>query len=406
MSKPRAVVIVLDSLGIGASQDADKYGDTGADTLGHIAEHCNQGKADNAFRQGQLRIPNLQRWGLAEAAKESRKKALPIDNTTIVEGAYGFAQEVSVGKDTPSGHWEICGLPVPFEWGLFPNINPCFPKDLLHELIQHGKLKGTLANCHASGTQVIQEYGEAHIRSGKPICYTSADSVFQIAAHEEHFGLKRLYDLCDVARKLVDPLNIGRVIARPFVGNISDGFQRTENRRDLTTPPHAPTLLDAVQASGSSVIAIGKISDIFAQQGISHSVKAPTNSKIVDALIEQMKKVDEGLLFANLVDFDSVFGHRRDVAGYAQAIEAFDSRLPEIESLMRPNDLVLITADHGCDPTWPGTDHTREYVPVLFNGPNVSQSNLGKRASFADMGATIAAHLNTCKLDHGTVCQL
>ena len=406
MSKPRAVVIVLDSLGIGASQDADKYGDTGADTLGHIAEHCNQGKADNAFRQGQLRIPNLQRWGLAEAAKESRKKALPIDNTTIVEGAYGFAQEVSVGKDTPSGHWEICGLPVPFEWGLFPNINPCFPKDLLHELIQHGKLKGTLANCHASGTQIIQEYGEAHIRSGKPICYTSADSVFQIAAHEEHFGLKRLYDLCDVARKLVDPLNIGRVIARPFVGNTSDGFQRTENRRDLTTPPHAPTLLDAVQASGSSVIAIGKISDIFAQQGISHSVKAPTNSKIVDALIEQMKKVDEGLLFANLVDFDSVFGHRRDVAGYAQAIEAFDSRLPEIESLMRPNDLVLITADHGCDPTWPGTDHTREYVPVLFNGPNVSQSNLGKRASFADMGATIAAHLNTCKLDHGTVCQL
>ena len=406
MSKPRAVVIVLDSLGIGASQDADKYGDTGADTLGHIAEHCNQGKADNAFRQGQLRIPNLQRWGLAEAAKESRKKALPIDNTTIVEGAYGFAQEVSVGKDTPSGHWEICGLPVPFEWGLFPNINPCFPKDLLHELIQHGKLKGTLANCHASGTQIIQEYGEAHIRSGKPICYTSADSVFQIAAHEEHFGLKRLYDLCDVARKLVDPLNIGRVIARPFVGNTSDGFQGTENRRDLTTPPHAPTLLDAVQASGSSVIAIGKISDIFAQQGISHSVKAPTNSKIVDALIEQMKKVDEGLLFANLVDFDSVFGHRRDVAGYAQAIEAFDSRLPEIESLMRPNDLVLITADHGCDPTWPGTDHTREYVPVLFNGPNVSQSNLGKRASFADMGATIAAHLNTCKLDHGTVCQL
>tara|TARA_B100000768_G_scaffold174430_1_gene184712 strand:- start:1541 stop:2761 length:1221 start_codon:yes stop_codon:yes gene_type:complete len=406
MSKPRAVVIVLDSLGIGASQDADKYGDTGADTLGHIAEHCNQGKADNAFRQGQLRIPNLQRWGLAEAAKESRKKALPIDNTTIVEGAYGFAQEVSVGKDTPSGHWEICGLPVPFEWGLFPNINPCFPKDLLHELIQHGKLKGTLANCHASGTQVIQEFGEAHIRSGKPICYTSADSVFQIAAHEEHFGLKRLYDLCDIARKLVDPLNIGRVIARPFVGNTSDGFQRTANRRDLTTPPHAPTLLDAVQASGSSVIAIGKISDIFAQQGITHSVKAPTNSKIVDALIEQMKTVDEGLLFANLVDFDSVFGHRRDVAGYAQAIEAFDARLPEIESLMRPNDLVLITADHGCDPTWPGTDHTREHVPVLFNGPNVSQLNLGKRASFADMGATIAAHLNTCKLDHGIACQL
>ena len=406
MSKPRAVVIVLDSLGIGASQDAEKYGDTGADTLGHIAEYCNQGKADNAFRQGPLRIPNLQRWGLAEAAKNSRKRALPIDENATVEGAYGFAQEVSVGKDTPSGHWEICGLPVPFEWGLFPNKKPCFPEDLLHELIHRGKLKGTLANCHASGTEVIQEFGEEHMRSGKPICYTSADSVFQIAAHEEHFGLQRLYDLCDVARKLVDPLNIGRVIARPFVGNTRDDFQRTSNRKDLTTPPHAPTLLDAVQASGSPVIAIGKISDIFAQQGISHSVKAPSNSKIVDALIEQMKIVDEGLLFANLVDFDSVFGHRRDVAGYAQAIEAFDSRLPEIESILRPNDLVLITADHGCDPTWPGTDHTREYVPVLFNGPNVSPSNLGKRSSFADMGATLAAHLNTRKLEHGVPCKL
>ena len=187
MSKPRAVVIVLDSLGIGASQDADKYGDTGADTLGHIAEHCHQGKADNAFRSGQLRIPNLQRWGLGEAAKNSRNTALPIDEKGTVEGAYGFAQEVSVGKDTPSGHWEICGLPVLFEWGLFPNINPCFPEDLLQKLIKNGKLEGTLANCHASGTQVIQEFGEAHIRSGKPICYTSADSVFQIAAHEEHF---------------------------------------------------------------------------------------------------------------------------------------------------------------------------------------------------------------------------
>lgn len=406
MSKRRAVVIVLDSLGIGASQDADKYGDTGADTLGHIAEYCTQGKADNAFRKGPLRIPNLQRWGLAEAAKNSRNKALPIEEKATVEGAYGFAQEVSLGKDTPSGHWEMCGLPVSFEWGLFPNINPCFPEDLLHDLIKKGKLKGTLANCHASGTEVIQEFGEEHMRSGKPICYTSADSVFQIAAHEEHFGLQRLYDLCDVARKLVDPLNIGRVIARPFVGNTHDDFQRTPNRKDLTTPPHAPTLLDAVQASGSPVIAIGKISDIFAQQGISHSVKAPSNSKIVDALIEQMKNVDEGLLFANLVDFDSVFGHRRDVAGYAQAIEAFDARLPEIEALMRPNDLVLITADHGCDPTWPGTDHTREYVPVLFNGHNVSQLNLGKRASFADMGATIAAHLNTRKLNHGVACQL
>ena len=406
MSKPRAIIIVLDSLGIGASQDADKYGDSGSDTLGHIAEYCHQGKADNEFRRGPLQIPNLQRWGLAEAAKDSREKDLPLDDNIIVEGAYGYAQEVSVGKDTPSGHWEICGLPVLFEWGLFPYEKPCFPEDLLNDIINQGELKGTLANCHASGTQVIKEFGVEHIKSGKPICYTSADSVFQIAAHEEYFGLQRLYDLCDIARKVLDPFNIGRVIARPFIGNTPDDFQRTPNRKDLTTPPHAPTLLDVVKASGSPVISIGKISDIFAQRGISHSVKAPSNSRIVDALLKQMANVDEGLLFANLVDFDSVYGHQRDVAGYAQAIEEFDSRLPEIESILRPNDLVLITADHGCDPTWRGTDHTREYVPVLFNGPKVSKTNLGKRTSFADMGATIAAHLNTRKLDYGVACKL
>jgi phosphopentomutase len=406
VSKPRAIIIVLDSLGIGASQDADKYGDSGSDTLGHIAEYCHQGKADNEFRRGPLQIPNLQRWGLAEAAKDSREKDLPLDDNIIVEGAYGYAQEVSVGKDTPSGHWEICGLPVLFEWGLFPYEKPCFPEDLLNDIINQGELKGTLANCHASGTQVIKEFGVEHIKSGKPICYTSADSVFQIAAHEEYFGLQRLYDLCDIARKVFDPFNIGRVIARPFIGNTPDDFQRTPNRKDLTTPPHAPTLLDVVKASGSPVISIGKISDIFAQRGISHSVKAPSNSRIVDALLKQMANVDEGLLFANLVDFDSVYGHQRDVAGYAQAIEEFDSRLPEIESILRPNDLVLITADHGCDPTWRGTDHTREYVPVLFNGPKVSKTNLGKRTSFADMGATIAAHLNTRKLDYGIACKL
>ena len=406
MSKPRAIIIVLDSLGIGASQDADKYGDSGSDTLGHIAEYCHQGKADNEFRRGPLQIPNLQRWGLAEAAKDSREKDLPLDEKIAAEGAYGYAQEVSVGKDTPSGHWEICGLPVLFEWGLFPYEKPCFPEDLLNDIINQGELKGTLANCHASGTQVIKEFGVEHIKSGKPIFYTSADSVFQIAAHEEYFGLQRLYDLCDIARKVLDPFNIGRVIARPFIGNTPDDFQRTPNRKDLTTPPHAPTLLDVVKASGSPVISIGKISDIFAQRGISHSVKAPSNSRIVDALIKQMANVDEGLLFANLVDFDSVYGHQRDVAGYAQAIEEFDSRLPEIESILRPNDLVLITADHGCDPTWRGTDHTREYVPVLFNGPKVSKTNLGKRTSFADMGATIAAHLNTRKLDYGIACKL
>jgi phosphopentomutase len=401
----RSIILVLDSLGLGSTEDSHLYGDTGADTLGHIIESCDSDSANNSERNGPLVIPNLIRWGLGEAAIASRKKPLPISRVEP-QGAFGYAKEVSAGKDTPSGHWEICGLPVPFEWGTFPKTENCFPESLLLSLIKEGKIDGTLANKHASGTQVIEEFGQEHIDSGFPICYTSADSVFQIAAHEEHFGLDRLYELCTVAKRLVDPLEITRVIARPFTGNSKDGFERTANRKDLTTPPNGPTLLDNIQDGGGDVISVGKIGDIFSNQGVSYTVKAANNMGLVDQLLSEMKKVNEGLIFVNLVDFDTKFGHRRDVAGYALALEQFDARIPEIESQLTSNDLVLITADHGCDPTWPGNDHTRENVPVVFYGQSIKNNNLGERESFCDMGQTIAQHLEIEPLLHGKACNL
>ena len=401
----RAIILVLDSLGLGSSEDSHLYGDTGSDTLGHIIEACDSDKGNNSERNGPLMIPNLIRWGLGEAAIASRKKPLPIPRVEP-QGAFGYAKEVSAGKDTPSGHWEICGLPVPFEWGTFPKTENCFPESLLRDLINQGSIGGTLANKHASGTQVIEEFGQEHINSGFPICYTSADSVFQIAAHEEHFGLDRLYELCTIAKLLVDPLEITRVIARPFTGNSKDGFERTANRKDLTTPPNGPTLLDNIQDGGGDVISVGKIGDIFSNQGVSYTVKAPNNMGLVDQLLSEMKKVNEGLIFVNLVDFDTKFGHRRDVAGYALALEQFDARIPEIESKLTSKDLVLITADHGCDPTWPGNDHTREHVPVVFYGKSIKNNNLGERESFCDMGQTIAHHLEIEPLLHGEACNL
>jgi len=401
----RAIILVLDSLGLGSSADAHRYGDKGSDTLGHIAEACADGNADNSHRQGPLNIPNLLRWGLGAAANASRGKPLPV-TSVAPQGAYGYAREVSVGKDTPSGHWEICGLPVPFEWGTFPSQENCFPASLLQNLITQGQIGGTLANKHASGTEVIKEFGVEHLETGFPICYTSADSVFQIAAHEQTFGLERLYELCKVAKRLVDPLDITRVIARPFIGTCSDNFERTANRRDLTTPPNGLTLLDFIQDAGGQVVSVGKIADIFSNQGVSYTVKGSDNMALIDQLLSQMKLTKEGLIFVNLVDFDTKFGHRRDVAGYALALEQLDKRIIEIENLLSNDDLVLITADHGCDPTWPGSDHTREHVPVVFYGNLVKNNNLGERSSFADMGQTIANHLEIDPLPYGKSCQL
>ncbi|HVJ32023.1 MAG TPA: phosphopentomutase [Terriglobia bacterium] len=405
----RGVILVMDSFGIGATADAARFGDTGADTLGHIAEACAAGKADRpGIRQGPLRLPNLTRLGLARAAAGSAgHPPAGLDATAPVQAAYGYAAEVSSGKDTPSGHWEIAGLPVTFDWGVFPKTQPSFPKDLTDALIRACDLPGILGNCHASGTDIIRALGAEHIRTGKPICYTSADSVFQIAAHETHFGLQRLYDMCKVAKKLTEPLNVARVIARPFIGETADDFTRTANRKDLTTPPHGDTLLTRLVAEGGKVVAIGKIADIYAYGGISSKIAAGDNMALFDATLAAVKTAgDRTLIFANLVDFDMLYGHRRDIAGYAAALEALDRRLPELEALLQPDDIVLVTADHGCDPTWHGSDHTREHVPMLWFGPKVKPRDLGLRASFADMGQTLAAHFDIKPLAYGTACRL
>ena len=400
---PRAFIIMLDSFGLGATPDAEKYGDEGADTLRHIAEYCAQGKADKqGVRQGPLNLPNLTRLGLNEAAKISKGISIPgFDESIPVTGAYGCAAELSLGKDTQSGHWEMAGVPVLFEWGYFPPHYPSFPKELLDELIRRTGLPGVLGNKHASGTDIIEELGVQHQETGKPIVYTSADSVFQIAAHEESFGLQRLYDVCEVTRELVDQYNIGRVIARPFVG-APGNYRRTGNRHDYATPPPSPTLLDDLVKAGGTVIAIGKVADIYANQGISKSVKADGNEALFKAFMQEAKLApDHSIVFVNLVDFDMLYGHRRDVTGYAKALEDLDSWLPAFERELRVDDMVVITADHGCDPTWLGSDHTREYVPVIAFGPAIKAQAVGKRESFADIGQSIASHLRLPPLKFG-----
>ncbi|MBA2653561.1 MAG: phosphopentomutase [Gammaproteobacteria bacterium] len=397
----RVVVLLLDSFGIGASQDADKYGDKGANTLGHILDYCKLStSAQKRKSHGPLRIPHLSQLGLLAALSESIGG--PPD-TSLYNARYGYGVELSYGKDTPSGHWEICGVPVLFDWGYFDATYPSFPQSLTDAFIEETGVIGILGNRHASGTQIIDEFGQEHIRSDKPIVYTSGDSVFQIAAHEESFGLDRLYHLCEVARRLVDPFNIGRVIARPFSGEPGH-FYRTGNRRDYSLPPPAPTLLDKLKSAGGEVIAIGKTADIFAHQGITQEIKAVGNMKIFDATLDALTSApDRSLIFANFVDFDSSYGHRRDVEGYAAALEEFDQRLPEINGLLTSEDIVVITADHGCDPTWPGSDHTREHIPILVYGPGVkSPGSIGKRITFADIGQSLASHLNLPALKYGT----
>jgi phosphopentomutase len=399
----RAMIVVMDSVGIGAGPDAAAYGDEGSDTVGHIAEACVAGEADSPARQGPLHVPNLVELGLAAASQLATGRELAgVKAGGCSPLHFGCATEQSRGKDTPSGHWEIAGVPVRFEWGYFPRTQPCFPAELTERLVEEAGLPGILGNRHASGTDIIEELGELHLQTGQPICYTSADSVFQIAAHEQAFGLQRLYDVCAVARRLVDPWNIGRVIARPFVGTCSRDFKRTSHRRDLAVPPPEPTLLDVAAAAGRDVVSIGKIDDIFAHRGTGRNKRGDGNGALFDCMLEGWADLsDGGLLFANFVDFDTVFGHRRDVAGYAAALEAFDARLPELLSRLKSDDLAIITADHGCDPTWSGNDHTREQIPVLVRGGRRSAA-IGSRRGFADIGATVARHLEFPPLAHGT----
>ncbi len=400
----RGIILVMDSFGIGGAEDAADFGDSGADTLGHIAEACAGGRGDRAgLRAGALRLPNLDRLGLGRAAQLSTGRALPPLGGNGPDGLWGYGVETSRGKDTPSGHWEMAGVPVDFDWGYFPETVPCFPRELTDALIERARIPGILGNKHASGTVILSELGEEHIRTGKPICYTSADSVFQIAAHEAHFGLERLYEVCLIARELCDPLNIGRVIARPFVGETSATFTRTANRRDYAVQPPGATLCDRVVQSGHRVIGVGKIGDIFAHRGISEVLKGPNDDALFDATLAALDRLGDGdLLFANYVDFDTLYGHRRDVPGYAAALEAFDARLPQLEAKLRPGDLAIITADHGNDPTWRGTDHTREHVPILAFGPDIGGGEAGRRETMADIGETIAVHLGLAPGKHGT----
>lgn len=403
MTSRRVCILLMDSLGIGESLDAVNYGDQGANTFAHIAQACEAGLADvDGLRKGPLTIPNLARVGLYHAALASSGiKLVALDNLDNPIGYYGYAVEQSLGKDTPSGHWELAGVPVTHEWGYFPDTNPCFPKQLIDDFLQQTGLPGVLGLTHASGTTIIDELGEQSLATGQPIVYTSADSVFQIAAHEDSFGLQRLYDICEIARTLVDDYQIGRVIARPFIGDVGR-FKRTGNRRDYATLPPSPTLLDALKAAGREVIAIGKIADIFAHQGLTQTIKADGNMALFDATLAALKDAPQGsLIFTNFVDFDSSFGHRRDVAGYAQALEEFDARMPELLALLQPDDLVVIAADHGCDPTLPGSDHTREHIPVLAFGPQTTSQFIGRRDTFADVGQTLADYMGIEPLMHG-----
>lgn len=397
----RAFLFVLDSFGIGGGPDADRFGDTGSDTYGHIKAACAQGGGDKqGLRSGPLDLPNMVALGLDHAAALATGTEPTAPDTPI--GFHGAASEVSSGKDTPSGHWEIAGVPVTFDWGYFPDTVPAFPAELTDGAIRESDLPGILGNCHASGTDIIARLGEEHVATGKPIFYTSADSVVQIAAHEETFGLERLYALCEKVRRLADPYNVGRVIARPFVGESAADFKRTANRRDYAVPPPEPTLLDRQIEAGQRVLGVGKIGDIFAHRGVSEVRKAPDNMAMFDAALGAMDDAQDGdLVFVNFVDFDSLFGHRRDVPGYAAALEEFDRRLPEALGRLKDGDMLILTADHGNDPTWTGTDHTRERVPVIGTGPGFKPASIGIRDTFADIGETVAEHLGLEPGKHG-----
>ena len=385
----RAFLLILDSFGIGGAPDAASFGDAGANTLGHICDHMT------------LRVPHMASLGLGLAAELSTGRN-PLATHPLI-GQYGVAREVSRGKDTITGHWEMAGVPLAFDWGYFPHSIPAFPPGLIDGIVTGAKLPGLLALCHASGTQVIEDFGEEHIRTGKPIAYTSADSVLQIAAHEEHFGLERLYEVCRVARELTYPMNIGRVIARPFLGEKRGEFHRTGHRKDFAVTPPAPTLLKVLSDAGREVVSVGKIGDIYAHVGTGREIKVAGNPAFLETTLANMDGLgDGGFLMTNFVDFDSEFGHRRDPVGYGKLLEAFDAALPRIFARLKPGDLLILTADHGNDPTWTGTDHTREQIPVMSYMRGMTPGSFGLRTSFADIGQTIARHLGVGPLSAGT----
>lgn len=370
----RAILIVLDSAGIGALPDAAAFGDEGANTLGNIRRV-----------RGRLALPNLYRLGLANIEGST----LP-DVAAAPAGAFGRCAEHTLAKDTTCGHWEMAGLPLDKPFRTYPNG---FPAELMHRFEQ-AIGRGTLGNCVASGTEIIQRLGDEHVRTGFPIVYTSADSVFQIAAHEQVIPVEQLYQICETARSLLTGDNlVGRVIARPFIGS-SGAYQRTERRRDYALPPFSDTILDALDGAGFPVVGIGKIEDIFCHRGVTMVDHTRNNPDGIAATQRFIESGEGAFIFVNLVDFDMLYGHRNDVEGYAAALEAFDRALPAMLGALRENDILMVTADHGCDPTTPGTDHTREYIPLVVAGPHVRAGvNLGTRDTFADIGATVYEYL-------------
>lgn len=384
----RVCLLICDSLGVGGAPDAGQYGDQGADTLGHIA-------SVRAAAGRPLQLPVLTSLGLGLAAREASGAIPPgLIPDGDVCALYGCATETSLGKDTPSGHFELTGAPVTEPWGYFSAAENSVPQDLLTELARRSDVPGFLGNCKASGTDILVRLGEEHVTTGQPIVYTSVDSVLQIAAHEQTFGLERLLSLCRVARSLVDPLRIARVIARPFAGKDRNSFVRTGNRHDYAMPAPAPTVLDRLAADGGEVIGVGKIGDIFARRGVTTELRASGHDQLMETTLRALgRTAGHSLVVTNFVDFDMIHGHRRDVEGYATALEQLDRRLPDLLSALRADDLCIITADHGCDPTWPGTDHTRERVPVLAFGGHVSAGCIGVRETMSDVGASIAEYL-------------
>lgn len=378
----RALLIVLDGAGIGAMPDAPDWGDAGADTFGHILE------------ARPVRLPNLQRYGLGNI--RPLQSVPPLDQ---LSGAYGRCALRSNGKDTTTGHWEMAGIILE---RAFPTYPDGFPASVIDKFVRETSVPGVLGNIPASGTEIIKQLGEEHVKTGKPIVYTSADSVFQIAAHEEVIPLERLYEICEIARRILDGEHkVGRVIARPFLGQ-PGSFYRTENRHDYAVPPPRENLLTALKDEDLDVVCIGKIASIYDSMGVTEELTAKNNEQSIDQTIKALKDSTRGLIFSNLVDFDMLYGHRRDTEGYAKALEHFDARLPELEAAMRDDDVMMITADHGNDPTFRGSDHTREYAPLLVYGRNARGGvNLGTRESLADIGQTIANNFEL-KLTAGT----
>lgn len=379
----RIILFIIDSVGIGALPDASKFGDTGANTLENIAR-----------KEGGINLPNLRSLGLGNIDGITEIKGL--DNPI---GSYGKSEEVSQGKDTTTGHWEIAGLHLTQPFKTYPNG---FPEEVMLEFKSRINSK-ILGNKTASGTQIIEELGEEHIRTGYPIIYTSADSVFQIAAHEDVIPLPRLYEMCRIARDIMMGEHaVARIIARPFTGTLGS-FTRTSNRRDFSLNPPDETILDIAKKEGLDVIAIGKIEDIFNGQGITESIHTEDNMDGIDQTIKYLQKNNKGIIFTNLVDFDSKYGHRRDSKGYKNALEEMDRRIPEILNHLKHDDVLIITADHGNDPTFKGTDHTREHIPILIYGTSIKDNvNIGTRKTFADIAATISDILNISDTGKGT----